>query len=62
MEIPPDLPDPCDLLPRCPVCKGKMELVYDRRHLKVCVCADCFTGVYIPVEALVLARDRQADR
>jgi hypothetical protein len=63
MEVSPaELPDPCDLMPACPICGGKMELVYDRRHLKVCVCADCHTGVYIPVQALVLASDRGSER
>ena len=28
-----------------------MRLVYHRPKFKVCVCADCFTGISIPAEA-----------
>ena len=39
---------PC---PDCPICDGKMELVYDRFNQQVCVCTDCHSGLTIPVTA-----------
>ena len=36
---------------QCPVCEGKMELVYDRPSQKVFVCADCHSGLTIPAGA-----------
>ena len=35
-----ELPD----CPACPICNGKMELVYDRINQQVCVCTDCHSG------------------
>jgi hypothetical protein len=61
MEVSADLPDPCDLMPVCPICGGKLEVVYDRRHVKVCVCVDCHTGVYVPVTALAMVRSRRLE-
>ena len=43
-------PQLCEL-DSCPVCAGKMVVVYDRYHQKVCVCVDCNTGVTIPGSA-----------
>lgn len=51
-------PDVCDLIPTCPVCGGKMELVYDRPAAKVCVCRDCHTGISVPGKALSIARQK----
>ena len=42
----------------CPICRGAMEQVYESGHLKVCVCIDCFSGIYIPVAAWDVARKR----
>jgi hypothetical protein len=39
----------------CPVCAGRMELVYDRPNQKVIVCVDCFTGIHIPSTAWEVA-------
>jgi hypothetical protein len=33
-----------------------MELVYDRYHQKVCVCADCRTGITVPAVAWRIAK------
>jgi hypothetical protein len=52
----PDDPVPCDVITTCPVCLGRMELVYDRYHQKVCVCADCGTGVSVPAMAWRIAK------
>jgi len=57
------LPDPDDIQPaserqiqNCPVCEGRMELVYDRHHQKVLVCIDCQSGLSIPETAWQIAR------
>jgi hypothetical protein len=42
----------------CPVCRGKMELVYDRPTTNVFICTDCHSGVTVPASAWVLARRR----
>lgn len=53
-------PDPCELVTICPVCGGRMDLVYDRPKAKVCVCVDCHTGVTVPAGAWEIARKRRA--
>ena len=40
----------------CPVCHGRMELVYDRHHQKVVVCIDCQSGLTVPASAWEIAR------
>jgi hypothetical protein len=54
----PDDPKPVDerLITTCPVCDGKMELVYDRHHQKVVVCVDCQSGLTVPASAWEIAR------
>ena len=47
---------PC---PQCPVCQGKMELVYDRSSQQVCVCVDCQTGLTIPAAAWEIRRTKR---
>lgn len=49
-------PEPLDAVAVCPVCGGKMELVYDRRHISASVCVDCHTGITIPTDAWDVAR------
>ena len=47
-------------IPACPICDGRMEVVYDRHHQIVAVCIDCHTGLTIPRgarEILRLKRD-----
>ena len=43
-------------LPPCLICSGKLEVVYNRYHQKVAVCADCHTGVTVPGSAWTVAR------
>ena len=49
-------PEALDAVAVCPVCGGKMELVYDRRHISASVCVDCHTGITIPKDAWDVAR------
>jgi hypothetical protein len=54
---------PCQVVPACPICDGRMEEVYDRFHQKVCVCIDCHTGITVPGTAWEVARiKREAKR
>lgn len=50
-----NLPELCEIIPTCPLCGGKMELVYDRPATKVCVCVDCHTSITVPVRAWDIA-------
>jgi hypothetical protein len=52
----PQNPGPCEILEVCPVCGGKMEMVYSRQHQQVCACADCQTTITVPVMAWDIAR------
>jgi hypothetical protein len=63
------LPDPDDPRPvvdeqvaACPICDGRMELVYDRHHQKVVVCVDCQSGLTIPGAAWEIARIKREAR
>ena len=42
----------------CPVCDGRMEVVYARNNQQVCVCVDCQTGVTVPASAWERAREK----
>lgn len=55
MTAPEELDVPCDV-PECPICAGRMELVYNRFHQKVCVCTDCHAGITIPSSAWEVVR------
>jgi hypothetical protein len=50
-DEPNSLGEPCEVLEVCPVCGGKMEVVYSRTQSKVCVCVDCHSGVTVPATA-----------
>ena len=52
-------PEPCEVMPFCPICGGKMELVYDRPHQKVCVCVDCMSGLSVPQAAWLVAKKKR---
>jgi hypothetical protein len=55
-----DAPDPCEVIPQCPICNGRMEKVYDRYHQRVCVCVDCHTGLTIPANAVNVAKMKRS--
>lgn len=54
--------EPMDAVAICPVCGGKMELVYDRRHITASVCIDCHTGITVPTDAWVVAKVKRSLR
>ena len=40
----------------CPVCDGRMEVVYARNNQQVSVCTDCHSGITIPAAAWNVVR------
>ena len=54
-----DPPAPCEFLPLCPICDGKMETVYARPHQKVCQCVDCACTLTVPVNAWDVATSKR---
>ena len=56
----PNDPEPCEEVPECPICGGRLETVYDRYYQKVCVCIDCHAGLTIPQTAWSVARLKRA--
>lgn len=48
---------PC---PDCPICRGKMEFVYDRLNQQVCVCIDCHSGLTIPATVWEILRRKHS--
>jgi hypothetical protein len=52
------VPDELEL-PDCPVCSGRLDLVYDRIGQKVYVCVDCHVGLTIPDSAWAAARQKR---
>lgn len=41
---------------QCPICSGRMEVVYHRHNQHVCVCVDCHTGLTVPGSAWEIVR------
>ena len=40
----------------CPICGGKMEVVYARNNQNVSVCTDCHSGLTVPGSAWEIVR------
>jgi hypothetical protein len=59
MASEPEDPEPCDVVPFCPICGGKMDTVYKTAKLYVCVCVDCFASLSIPAESWEVARRKR---
>ena len=59
LDINFDLPlDVRQVIPMCPLCGGRVELVSDCPDAKVCVCADCRTGFTVPAKAWAVGAER----
>ena len=52
------IPDASEL-PDCPVCSGRLDLVYDRFKQRVYVCVDCHAGITIPDTAWEVVRRKR---
>ena len=50
-----DDPNPCDLVPNCPVCNTALTVAHTHAKLKICVCRLCGTSLTIPDDAWVRA-------
>lgn len=55
------IPDASEL-PDCPVCFGRLDLVYDRFKQRVYVCVDCHAGVTIPDTAWEVVRKKRENQ
>lgn len=53
-------PDSERKCPACPICSGRMELVYDRLNQQVCVCIECHSGLTIPASAWDVQRRKRS--
>lgn len=51
-----DAPEPCELIPNCPICGGKLTIAHAHSKLRICVCKACGTSLSIPDEAWTRAR------
>jgi hypothetical protein len=49
---------PCAIVRICPICTGRMEIVYEGPAQKVCVCQDCHSSVSVPTAAWAVARQK----
>ena len=54
-------PAPCDVLPSCAICDGRMETVYERSHQKVCQCIECGSSLTVPATAWHIAERKRAE-
>lgn len=46
----------------CPICDGRMEVVYARNNQQVTVCTDCHSGLTIPSTAWDVVRIKRESR
>lgn len=53
---PEKMPEPCDVVPDCPVCGSELAVAHAHAKLKICVCRTCGTSLSIPEDAWVQAR------
>jgi hypothetical protein len=49
-------------IPTCPVCEGRMEVVYARNKQQVSVCTDCHSGITIPAAAWEIVRIKRESK
>jgi len=45
---PEEEPEPCDVVPDCPVCGSSLHVAHAHAKLKICVCKACGTSISIP--------------
>lgn len=56
MATNPGFPDPCFVVPFCPICRvGQMRMTYRTARVAVCVCMSCETSLSVPDTAWDLA-------
>ena len=47
------------MITTCPVCDGRMEMIYSRGHQDVSVCADCGSDLTVPTTAWEVLKRKQ---
>jgi ssDNA-binding Zn-finger/Zn-ribbon topoisomerase 1 len=52
--------DPPREFPPCPICRGEMQLVYQRFSQHVIVCSECHSGLTVPARAWDIAAVKKA--
>jgi ribosomal protein L37AE/L43A len=57
-----ETPEPCEVVPDCPVCGSELVVAHAHAKLKICVCKDCGTSLSIPEQAWVRARSIRTSR
>ena len=56
-----DVLEPCDVVPRCPICGiSPMRLAPRMERMTVCICMSCDTSLSVPNEALQLYQRRRS--
>jgi hypothetical protein len=53
-------PEPCDIVPFCPVCSAPMHQAHKLQTLHICVCLACETTLTVTDEALKQFRAQQS--
>ena len=54
----PDLPDPCDVVPTCPICLiAPLKLARRLREMDICLCERCGASLTVPHDAWRLRRE-----
>ena len=54
--------EPKPALANCPICDGKMEVVYSRNNQQVTVCTDCHSGLTVPAGAWDIVRIKRESK
>lgn len=44
-------PEPCELVPDCPICGFELTVAPPFTNVKICVCQNCGTSLSIPADA-----------
>lgn len=52
-------PETGQVISTCPVCDGRMEMIYSRGHQDVSVCADCGSDLTVPTTAWEVLKQKQ---
>lgn len=52
-------PDAGQVISTCPVCGGRMEIIYSRGHQDVSVCVDCGSDLTVPITAWDVLKQKQ---
>jgi hypothetical protein len=51
-----EVPDPCEVVPNCPVCDSILFVAHKHAKIKICVCRGCGTSLSIPDDAWLRAK------